>query len=106
MWVHTIAHILLAFYCIYMGFGGSLPWLSASASLPWAAYGVSQAYYYKKSLAENSKGGVKYESVMAEIEQAAAKAQDAYNKEVYVDDTYYEAAYSSNSSEIDLDYGI
>ena len=109
MWVHTIAHILLAFYCIYKGFGGSLPWLTASASLPWAAYGVSQVYYYKKSLVENSKGGVKYESVLAELEKAAAKAQGTYTEKPYVDESYYEAPYANydnTSSDTDLDYGI
>ena len=49
---------------------GSLPWLTASASLPWAAYGVSQVYYYKKSMAENTKNGVKYESVIKELDNA------------------------------------
>lgn len=109
MWVHTIAHILLAFYCIFKGYGGSLPWLTASASLPWAAYGVSQVYYYKKSLVENSKGGIKYESVLAELEQAAAKAQGVYEEEPYVDESYYEAPYAdynNGNSEVDLDYGI
>ena len=36
-------------------------------SFPWTAYGVSQVFYYKKSTVENSKDGIKFESVMAEV---------------------------------------
>lgn len=64
IWIITIAFIGLAYVCILLGYLGSLPWLSAMVSLPWGAYGVSQAFYYKKSQAENTKNGVKYESVM------------------------------------------
>lgn len=64
IWIMTIAFIALAFICIQNQFFGELPWLTAMASLPWAAYGVSQAFYYKKSTAENTKGGIKYESVI------------------------------------------
>lgn len=67
IWVHTIAHILLAFYCIYKGYTGSLPWLAAEASLPWATYGVSQVFYYNKAKSENSKNGIKYEASMLEL---------------------------------------
>ena len=34
------------------------------AGFPWTAYGVSQAFYYKKATAENTKGGIKYESII------------------------------------------
>ena len=67
VWIVSIAFIILAYICIMNGFEGSLPWLSAMASFPWAAYGVSQACYYQKSKAENTKNGIKYESVMSEI---------------------------------------
>lgn len=64
IWIITIAFIGLAYICILLGYLGSLPWLTAMVSLPWSAYGVSQAFYYKKSQAENTKNGVKYESVI------------------------------------------
>ena len=64
IWIITIAFIGLAYICILLGYLGSLPWLTAMVSLPWGAYGVSQAFYYKKSQAENTKNGVKYESVI------------------------------------------
>ena len=64
IWVITIAFILLAYVCIINQYFGELPWLAAIVSCPWAAYGVSQACYYKKAEKENTKGGIKYDSVM------------------------------------------
>lgn len=84
IWISTLAYIALAFYCIYSGYIGSLPWLTASASLPWAAYGVSQVYYYKKSTVENAKDGVKYESVMRELDLAYENYRN--NSGYYTDD--------------------
>lgn len=69
IWVMTISFIGLAFVCIIKNYTGSLPWITAMISLPWTAYGVSQACYYKKSTVENSKNGIKYESVMKSIEK-------------------------------------
>ena len=65
----TISFIGLAFICIIKNYTGSLPWLTAMISLPWGAYGISQACYYKKSTVENSKNGIKYESVIKSIEK-------------------------------------
>lgn len=67
IWIVTISFIVLAFFCIYNQFFGELPWLAAMAGFPWTAYGVSQAFYYKKSEKENVQGGIKFESVMAQI---------------------------------------
>ena len=64
IWIMTLAFIALAFYCVIMGYEGSLPWLSAMVGLPWVAYGVSQAFYYNKSKAENTQGGIKYETTV------------------------------------------
>ena len=47
IWITSLAYIIMAFYCISNNYTGSLPWITASASLPWAAYGVSQVFYYK-----------------------------------------------------------
>lgn len=38
-----------------------------NGKLSWVAYGTSQAFYYKKAEKENTKNGIKYESVMAEL---------------------------------------
>lgn len=69
IWIMSLSFIILAFYCIYEGFTGSLPWLAAMVGFPWTAYGVSQAMYYRKSQKENTTGGIKYESVILEAQQ-------------------------------------
>ena len=109
IWITTLGYLLLAFYCIFNGYMGSLPWLTASASLPWAAYGVSQVYYYKKSMAENTKNGVKYESVIKELDNA----YENYNKIIkeVADNIVIEGDNSgedgmNSSDDINTDYGI
>ena len=113
IWISTLAYIVLAFYCIFNGYMGSLPWLTASASLPWAAYGVSQVYYYKKSMAENTKDGVKYASVMKELDEAYNNYKKGLGNIPNVSDVettsmnyYSEDDYSDNSEPINTDYGI
>lgn len=66
IWITTITFLVLAFICIQNQYFGELPWLTAMAAFPWTAYGVSQAFYYKKATSENTKGGIKYETTMAE----------------------------------------
>lgn len=73
IWITSLLYIALAFFCIQGNYTGSLPWITASASLPWAAYGVSQVFYYKKSMLENTKGGIKYDSVMKELDNQLEK---------------------------------
>lgn len=60
IWIVTLLSFGLAGYCIFCGYMGELPWLSVLVGLPWTAYGVSQACYYKKSEKENTKDGIKY----------------------------------------------
>lgn len=67
IWITTLGLLGLAFICIIKDFTGSLPWITAMISLPWTAYGVSQACYYRKSTIENSKNGIKYDTVMAAL---------------------------------------
>lgn len=64
IWVVTLAFLILAFVCVFNGYFGELPWLTAMAGFPWTAYGVSQMCYYQKAKRENIEGGIKYESVM------------------------------------------
>lgn len=68
IWIVTLSCLALSAYCIYMGFLGSLAWLSTVVSVSWAAYGISQTMYYKKAMAENTSGGIKYETVLKEAE--------------------------------------
>lgn len=67
IWIMTIFFMYLAYLCVVNQYFGELPWLAAMVGFPWTAYGVSQMYYYKKSMKENSKHGIKYEAVMADI---------------------------------------
>lgn len=68
IWIVTITFLVLAFICITNQYFGELPWLTAMAGFPWTAYGVSQACYYKKTEKENTKDGIKYETVMAQLQ--------------------------------------
>lgn len=79
IWVMNIAFLFLAFYCIFKGYIGSLPWLAAMVGFPWTAYGVSQMMYYKKSQAENTKEGIKYETVLAELNKNNSFKFENYN---------------------------
>lgn len=63
--------LYLAYMSINMGYTGSLPWLSAMVSFPWAAYAVSAGFYYSKSKAENTVGGITYESAFKSSNAAA-----------------------------------
>lgn len=67
IWIITLGCLVLAYFCIMNNSYGELPWLTAIVGLPWTAYGISQVYYYKKSMAENIKDGIKYDTVMAQL---------------------------------------
>lgn len=68
VWITTLVCLFFGYLCITIGALNSLPWISSIIVSVYAAYGVSQAMYYKKAMAENTSGGVKYESVIKEIE--------------------------------------
>ena len=102
IWIMSLSFIVLAFYCIHEGFTGSLPWLAAMVGFPWTAYGVSQAMYYRKSMKENTAGGIKYDSVMEEIRQAAKtynNVADSVDYSMYEDGTDPYAGYSESNDE-------
>ena len=75
IWIMTIFFMYLAYVCIQNQYLGELPWLAAMVGFPWTAYGVSQMYYYKKSMKENSKHGIKYDTVMADIANGSPSAE-------------------------------
>lgn len=102
IWILTISFIVLAFQAIRYGYVGSLPWLSAMVVFPWTAYGVSQAFYYRKSLKENTKDGIKFESVMAEVKALYGNQSNTYTTTTT---TTTEIPYN-NSDDIDLNYGM
>lgn len=87
IWIITISFIILAFVCVKNSYFGELPWLTAMVGLPWTAYAVSQAFYYNKAKKENTKGGIKYESTMAELESELAQKNAEFQAEM--NDSYY-----------------
>jgi hypothetical protein len=64
IWLLSLSFIGLAYLCVVKGFSGSLPWLSVTLTGAWTAYGVSQAMYYSKAKAENTKGGIVFETAV------------------------------------------
>lgn len=81
IWITTLVFLILAFVCIKNQYFGELPWLTAMAAFPWTAYGVSQAFYYKKSMAENTKDGIKYDTTMLEL-----NADNKFLRDLFDDD--------------------
>lgn len=74
IWITTLSFIVLAFYCVMNQYLGELPWIAAMCGFPWAAYGVSQACYYRKAGLENVKGGIKYDATMIQLGTAPEDA--------------------------------
>lgn len=69
IWLVTIGFFVLSFICIQNQYFGELPWLTAMAACPWTAYAVGQGFYYKKAEKENTKGGIKYDSIFSQCEE-------------------------------------
>lgn len=62
--VYTTAEgFALARLAIAADFAGSLPWIATMVTAAWTAYGASAAFYYNKTKAENTEGGVVYEAL-------------------------------------------
>ena len=66
LWVVTVGGLLLAAYCIRVGYMGALPWLSAMVGLPWTAHGTVCAFYLNMAKTDHKAGGITFESAKAE----------------------------------------
>lgn len=109
IWVLTIGLMGLAYICIIRGYVGTLPWLAAMVAFPWTAYGVSQAMYYRKSEKENTKDGIKFESVMAEVNALYGSAAQNNTIDWSVQSSEDQSGLNTTtntSNSINLDYGI
>lgn len=73
IWILSIAFMVLAYICVFNQFFGELPWLAAMIGFPWGAYGISQGFYYKKAMAENTKNGIKYETTLYDLQETIEK---------------------------------
>lgn len=65
LWVVTVGGLMLAALCIYKGYLGSLPWLSAMVGLPWTAHGVVCSFYLNMAKSDHSVGGITFETAKA-----------------------------------------
>ena len=63
IWLITLSCLVMAFICIFTGSFVELPWITAMVGCPWAAYAITQNAYYKKSMIENSQGGIIYDGL-------------------------------------------
>ena len=61
LWVVTVGGLVLAAFCIYRGYLGSLPWLSAMVGLPWMAHGVVCSFYLNMAKSDHREGGITFE---------------------------------------------
>ena len=66
LWVVTVGGLLLAAYCIRVGYMGALPWLSAMVGLPWTAHGTVCAFYLNMAKSDHREGGITFEAAKAE----------------------------------------
>lgn len=64
--VATFCVLGLCGYSIHKGFDGALPYLTALIGSLQAVTGVVLSAYFKKARMENCKGGIVYDSALAE----------------------------------------
>lgn len=65
LWVVTVGGLLLAFYCVRLGYTGALPWVGAMVGLPWTAHGVVCSFYLNLCKSDHSEGGITFEAARA-----------------------------------------
>lgn len=65
LWIVTIGGLLLAGLCIWKGYTGSLPWLSAMVGLPWTAHGTVCSFYLNMCKSDHKEGGITFEKAKA-----------------------------------------
>lgn len=77
IWLITICCLVMAFICIFIGSFVELPWITAMVGCPWAAYAITQNAYYKKSMVENSQGGIIYDGLFGTSNPNAESTQES-----------------------------
>lgn len=65
LWAVTIGGLMLSWYCIRLGYAGSLPWLTAMVGLPWTAHGTVCAFYFNMAKSDHKVGGITFEIAKA-----------------------------------------
>jgi len=54
LWLVNIGGILLAFYCVYMGYLGGLGWIAGMVSCAWAAHGTICSWYFNMAKSDHT----------------------------------------------------
>ena len=68
----TYEGFALARLAVGYGYLGTLPWVAATVSAAWGAYGASAGFYYNKAKAENTTGGIVFEAACGRQARNAA----------------------------------
>lgn len=69
LWIITISSVILAFYCVHLGYLGTLGWITTLVGLPWSAHGVICSFYLRMAQSDHSIGGITYELAMKDIDK-------------------------------------
>lgn len=56
---------LLAFYCVFQGFTGTVPWIAATMTAICASLGTVCSFYQNMVKSDHSEGGITYETAKA-----------------------------------------
>lgn len=65
LWLVTVGGLILAGFCVFKGYTGSLPWLTAMVGLPWTAHGVICSFYLNMAKSDHKEGGITFETAKA-----------------------------------------
>lgn len=76
VWITTLTCLVFGLLCIVKEYLGSLPWISSIIASVYAAYAVSQAFYYNKSTKENTKNGIVYEKALLDSSESENYNED------------------------------
>ena len=76
IWMITFICLGLALLSIMTGYVADFTWLATMIGFPWTAYGISQAFYYRKSQKENTQGGITYDLALKEAQDGVCSSED------------------------------
>lgn len=54
LWIVTLGGLGLASACVYLGYLGTLPWITSLVALPWSAHGVVCSFYLNMAKSDHS----------------------------------------------------
>lgn len=64
LWIVTVGCLVLSGISIWLGYLGTLPWLTGIVTLPWAAHGLVCQQYLSLAKVEHQKNGLTYDLAM------------------------------------------